>query len=101
MKKFVSILSVFVIVTFYVVQYGEHSTRICEGDFCYSIYCPSGTCSTKGKTTICVDKDCIQEILTKNGTEHLTGVWEVTWDDVGISAPTVRKLDVVKKYVVE
>lgn len=99
MKRFVVLLATaMMVITFYVVQYEEYTWSPCKDGFCYSIACPPGGCATKAERIICAEMACVEEIVNKNGTDHLIGIWKVEWITGMESSHTIKKLGVVQAY---
>jgi len=103
MKHIIALLATVALITFYVVEYKEATEIPCVWDAkAQYIRCLEDGLVSKGRHLICADKPCVEEILQKNGTQHLVGVWEVSFlDGLEIVTPNAKKLNVIQKYELE
>lgn len=90
--------------TIYIVRYAGYSWSPCTLDpdtglgICLDINCSVLGCKTPAETIICKTLDCAKEVVKRRGRDHLTGIYQVTFEYYGEPHPIVKKMSVVESY---
>jgi len=96
MKNIILVLTVF-----FLVEYGAYSWDPCgeEGN-CLTIYCPGGVCETPAHQFFVKTLEEVREIIDKNGTKHLQGMYRIEWNG-NTKHVKVIPLKLVPSYEIE
>lgn len=94
-------MTMLVVTVFFLVEYEGYEWNPCDDGNCLAIYCgPSGMCSTPATQYIVKTLGEVREIVDKNGTEHLSGMYRIEWNSDQKQA-TVTLLKLVPSYAIE
>ena len=98
MKTFSIVLSFMTI--FFLVEYESYTWNPCNGDACLAIICygPGGMCETPGASFFVKTMGEVREIVDRNGTEHLGGMYRIEYSD---GKAKVHELKLVPSFVIE
>lgn len=66
---------------FFLVEYEAYEWNPCSGGNCLAIYCgEDGMCDTPAKQFFVKTLDEVREIIDRNGTDHLLGMYRIDYD---------------------
>ena len=86
----------------YIVEYEGYTWNPCSGNMCLAIYCtgPGGNCTVPAVEYYCQSLAQLEKIIKKNGTEHIRGLWRLTWNG-NEKGGKVKKLKIVPTVKIE
>ena len=96
MKKYILIL----FTMFFLVEYESYTWNPCDGDTCLSIFCGGGDCETPARQFFVKTIREVRELVDKNGTEHLVGMYRVDISNFDKTV-TVKELKLVPDYDIQ
>ena len=97
---FKKLLPIIILTVFFLVEYKSYTWNPCSGNTCLAICCGedcTGPCTSPAHQFFVKTLGEVRELIKNNGTEHLSGMYRIEYDQ-NLKAAYVIELELVPDF---